>query len=119
MHNNYLDQFEKTNFQVLSSTNSAAKKRNKNTTKSYNQNGQLFDNNNDTSYMNYSANMGQLTNKSVVIDSANYNSNNVSLVKNYDNSFGPLQSSKAGGGAKRPQSTQKITGNIQKEVKKK
>lgn len=43
-----------------------------------------------------------MTNKSVIIDQANYNSNPNSIVKNYDNSFsnGPLTSSK--GGQKRP-----------------
>jgi hypothetical protein len=103
MNNNYLDQFEKTNLQVL---NSATKKRNKNTTKSYNNNVNNFDNseiNNYVNNLNYSTNLGQMTNKSVIVDTANYNSNHTSIVKNYDNSFNTgLSSSK---GVKRPQSS--------------
>ena len=103
MNNNYLDQLEKTNLQVL---NSGTKKRNKNTTKSYN-NNMNFDTsevNNYVNNMNYSANIGQMTNKSMIVDSTNYNSNHASIVKNYDNSFtnGALSSSKA---TKRPQSS--------------
>lgn len=55
MQNNYFDQLDKTNIQAI---NSAAKKRNKNTNKSYNNNVVFDDMNNYSSNLNYSANIG-------------------------------------------------------------
>lgn len=55
MNNNYLEQFDKTNLQVL---NSATKKRNKNTNKSYNNGTNFEEMNNYVNNMNYSTNIG-------------------------------------------------------------
>ena len=92
MHNNFLDHLEKTNnFQMISNS---SKKRNKSNTKSYNNNDQ-FENPVDISsylsHLNYSNLAGpiqgpQATNKSMVLDSANFSHHN-SVGKNYDNSF--------------------------------
>ena len=94
MHNNFLDNLEKTNIisnnQNFQPSSVASKKRNKSINKSYNNESNLDRSENHIkNYTNVNTNMASITNKSVILDQSNFNSNTNSMIKtnNLDNSF--------------------------------